>query len=724
MIIDEVKNSVVKSDNLVENNFTIKNCSKAFRILSDKLYSDKIGAVIRELSTNAYDSHVEANNPNPFDVHFPNMLEPYFYIRDYGTGISPENIINVYCEFFNSTRSSSNEMVGMLGLGSKSPFCYTDKFSVTSWYNGKKHIYSAYINETGVPSITQMFECESNEPNGLEVKFPVNSNDFREFAAKISTIYPYFKIKPNIIGINQTIPEVNYILKGNGWGIREETRGWRSGGHCNAIMGNISYPIASNNLGVLTGIEHSLFYSTIDINFNIGEVDIAASREQLSYDDISIKNIKSKMSFIRKDMVSVLNDSISSAKTLWDARIIVSKWRQNRNLVKCDFNDIEWNGKKVSQENDVYNLSHVKFVNKKEFNISRYTRLRKSMSLSKTDLIEIGEIDKDIKILHIEAEMPDEIKCIKRRLDKLMETFDGHIFVVQCLSSDLDKFKEILGMDSSQKFELLKNLPYDKIIRTRTVSNDPTVADERNGLKILKWDYDTKDWVKTDKVLSSGGIYLPINRYKIMDASKHECNFDYINYRVNKLESHFKDKVEIYGIREKYIDEVKTNKKWVHLNDYFLNKIYNEIKKKDILEGKYYANAIDDVAHTYPRTPYWDNVFSISVLCSDALNNEMIDKVSRFRESAHLFTHIEMDKLYEFLNITSTDINLGKYIKELKSFAKKIIEQYPMIKVIDTYSIGDENKNIIIDYIKSCSAISSSDSEKKIQENEEIEKIC
>jgi hypothetical protein len=720
MIIDEAKNSVIKSDNLVENNFTIKNCSKAFRILSDKLYSDKIGAVIRELSTNAYDSHVEANNPNPFDVHLPNMIEPYFYIRDYGTGISPENIINVYCEFFNSTRSNSNEMVGMLGLGSKSPFCYTDKFSVTSWYNGKKHIYSAYINETGVPSITKMFECESNEPNGLEIKFPVNSNDFREFAAKISTIYQYFKIKPNIIGINQTIPEVNYILKGNGWGIREGS--WRAGGSCNAIMGNISYPIAANNLGALTDIEHSLFYSPIDINFNIGEVDIAASREQLSYDDISIKNIKRKISFVRKNMVSVLNDSISSAKTLWDARIIISKWRKNKHLIQCDFNDIEWNGKKVSQENDVYNLSHVKFAKEKEFNISRYIRLRKSMRLSKTDLIEIGEINKDIKILHIEAEITDEIKCINRRLSKLMETFDGEIFVVQCLSSDLDKFNKILGMDSSQKFELLKNLPYDKIIRTRIVSNNPTVSDERNGLNILKWDYDTKDWVKTDKVLSYGGIYLPINRYKIMDASKNECNFDYINCRVNKLESIFKDKVEIYGIREKCIDEVKTNKKWVHLNDYFLNKIYNEIKKKDILEGKYYSNAIDDVARAYPRTPYWNNVFSISVLCRDVLNDEIIDKVSRYRESAHLFTHIEMTKLYKFLNITSTD-NLDKYIKELKSFAKKFIKQYPMIKVIDPY-FEDENKNIIIDYIKSCSEISSSDSEKKIKENEEIEKIC
>ena len=40
--------------------FTIRTSAKAFKVLSDNLYSDKITAVIRELSCNAYDSHVQA----------------------------------------------------------------------------------------------------------------------------------------------------------------------------------------------------------------------------------------------------------------------------------------------------------------------------------------------------------------------------------------------------------------------------------------------------------------------------------------------------------------------------------------------------------------------------------------------------------------------------------------------------------------------------------------
>ena len=44
------------------NGFTIAQTSKMFKILSDSLYSDKIMAIIRELSTNANDAHISSGN--------------------------------------------------------------------------------------------------------------------------------------------------------------------------------------------------------------------------------------------------------------------------------------------------------------------------------------------------------------------------------------------------------------------------------------------------------------------------------------------------------------------------------------------------------------------------------------------------------------------------------------------------------------------------------------
>ena len=68
--------------------FRIRNSAKAFKILSDGLYSNKIRAIVRELSCNAVDSHVAADKENvPFEVHLPTMLEPWFSVKDFGIGL-------------------------------------------------------------------------------------------------------------------------------------------------------------------------------------------------------------------------------------------------------------------------------------------------------------------------------------------------------------------------------------------------------------------------------------------------------------------------------------------------------------------------------------------------------------------------------------------------------------------------------------------------------------
>ena len=127
--------------------FKIKASAKAFSILSSGLYANKIRAIVRELSCNAVDSHVASGRTDtPFDVHLPNDLEPWFSIRDYGTGLSHEQVSSIYTTYFESTKTESNDYIGALGLGSKSPFAYTDNFTVTAIKDGKKGIYLSLIH--------------------------------------------------------------------------------------------------------------------------------------------------------------------------------------------------------------------------------------------------------------------------------------------------------------------------------------------------------------------------------------------------------------------------------------------------------------------------------------------------------------------------------------------------------------------------------------------------
>jgi HSP90 family molecular chaperone len=139
--------TIERSEQFKQNAFTIRPSREAFEILSGGLYQDRILAVIRELSTNAYDAHVAAElngikdrSKRPFDVTLPSKLNPIFKIRDYGTGLSESDIFNIYTTYFGSTKQDSNDFIGALGLGSKSPFSIVSSFLVISFFNNIKTV--------------------------------------------------------------------------------------------------------------------------------------------------------------------------------------------------------------------------------------------------------------------------------------------------------------------------------------------------------------------------------------------------------------------------------------------------------------------------------------------------------------------------------------------------------------------------------------------------------
>lgn len=304
--------------------FRIRNSAKAFNILSSGLYANKIRAIIRELSCNAVDSHVAAGRSGtPFDVHLPNQLEPWFSIRDYGTGLTHEQVTNIYTTYFESTKTNSNDFIGALGLGSKSPFSYTDNFTVTAIKDGVKGIYSAFINDQGVPSIALMATEETTEPTGVEVKFSVNEYyDFSKFKDEARYVYTYFKLRPVVNGAtNFEFRNVSYETENIIPGVHAyaDSRG------SIAVMGNIAYPIqvpnAQENLGNLT----QLLNCGLEMHFDIGELDFQASREGLSYIPETVDAIKRKLETVNVALTSVLATEADAIPNLWERAIFLAK---------------------------------------------------------------------------------------------------------------------------------------------------------------------------------------------------------------------------------------------------------------------------------------------------------------------------------------------------------------------------------------------------------------
>ena len=311
-------NVIEKSGDFEESKFSIEASAKAFFILSDGLYSNKILAVVRELSTNAYDSHVEAGKKDvPFDVHIPTRLEPTFFIRDYGTSMNHADCMQLYTTYFRSTRNNSNDAVGCLGLGSKAPFAYADSFTVEAYLDGQRRVYNAFKDENGNPVFSLMDTFDTDEPNGIKVAINVNEGDIHRFYHEACKVYEFFNTKPNFIGLSVPFKKVNKVLAGDNWYYDDD------GNDNLIIMGQIAYPLNASQLCQSSDKEYKFIdYSTgLRIFVNIGDVDITPSREALSYSKETRKNILGIINNIADDISSKIEEQIANQPSLFNARM-------------------------------------------------------------------------------------------------------------------------------------------------------------------------------------------------------------------------------------------------------------------------------------------------------------------------------------------------------------------------------------------------------------------
>jgi hypothetical protein len=293
-------------------NFTIKATPKAFSILSDGLYSDPKLAIVRELGCNAYDSHVAAGCPEkPFEVHLPTTYEPWLSIRDFGTGLSVKSVMKLYTTYFESTKTESNAFVGALGLGSKSPFSYTEAFQVTTWFEGQKTCFNAFLSEDRMPAISKLLgPIDCDEPTGLEVRFGVKGNDMYDFNNRAAKVFKWFSVRP--IGSQISYNETNWTHEGDGF---------KYNGHSHdkmqAIQGNIAYPIDAEKLGIDTGNLKVLSTIGLTMWFDIGDLEFAASREHLRYDAKTKDNILKRIYSIRDTLCLDIEKAFNSEKNAW-----------------------------------------------------------------------------------------------------------------------------------------------------------------------------------------------------------------------------------------------------------------------------------------------------------------------------------------------------------------------------------------------------------------------
>lgn len=175
--------------------FKIQAGRKAFQVLSEKLYKDKAEAVLRELSCNAVDIHCELGKGHiPFNVTLPTSIYPWFVIRDFGTGLTQEQVDEIFTVYFASTKDGSDDSIGGFGLGCKSPFAYSESgggFTVKSYQKGMCTVYNMYM-DNGEPFATPMSTTPTTEEDGLEILVPIPEHEHARWKILARKVYRAF----------------------------------------------------------------------------------------------------------------------------------------------------------------------------------------------------------------------------------------------------------------------------------------------------------------------------------------------------------------------------------------------------------------------------------------------------------------------------------------------------------------------------------------------------
>lgn len=245
------------------------------------IYSDPELAIIREYSTNGLDSHIAAGQSRPVEVETPTPLRPLLIIRDFGLGLSADDIRSIYSRYGASTKRGTNDAVGMLGIGCKSALAYTDQFTLTGTKDGRRMTVSIARDEAGGGTMTVLADESTDAPDGVEVTIPAKRDNMLD--VKAAQFFACWE--PGTVLLNGEAPKPL-----DGWHVSDEFiirdvdgsnnySTYADNARFRVIMGNVSYPAPE---GFTSDVIKALpRQKELVARVPIGTVSFAPSREAL-----------------------------------------------------------------------------------------------------------------------------------------------------------------------------------------------------------------------------------------------------------------------------------------------------------------------------------------------------------------------------------------------------------------------------------------------------------
>ena len=683
------------------------------KLLRSNIYSDKILAVIREYTANAIDAQVEAGNGDrPISVTLPNALNLAFKVRDYGTGLSEEDVQTVYSKYGKSTKRKSNLAIGEKGLGSKSGFAYGDNFLIRSFQNGTVTLYNAFIDPSQVGQIAKLHSEATAEENGIEIEIPVNERDIQQFKNKAESTFKYFKIPPTVKGNNEySLPTIKTIFEGSNFKF-VKFADYHAGAR--AIMGNISYPIDVDavNLGEDHDLKQVLNKSVL-VEFNLGELETSTSREGLEYSNHTQQNIIAKARQIKDECLAEVYSKFANGKSMFEAKKVYNQIFDYYSDYSLSFlsgilkkDDLKFNGEDLTS--GAWNVQNFKGDNYAK--VSRYEI--KLGSRSGKDKVKGESFVNIIAAEDTAYVIKDKKSTIINRIAPLCEMENNHlgrifkkVYLIEP-GVGYDQWVKDNQFDAPTiKLSDLPKVSLKDLGYVKSCSTGGSTVNSKHSENVFKPVFDLRyrtaksDYFESTKVdFEAGGVWFEIDRFLPTD---NKDDYDSTGRYIESIKKHCEflglDHQKVVAVKIKDSHKFRMSNKWKTVKNWIA-----ENTEKYIADNKIEQKYADHKEYQKHYSAYFNRASDLLDGISDQ-SKEMATLGNHMKEMRNKSFDETKRTIDRICGWTKIEVTSCKPTHDLSAEWEIVKSKYPMYEMVDKsfflYRFDADTKRKLIDYI-------------------------
>lgn len=682
-------------------NFASTQCSidpEDMRYISALLrnnYSNTVLATIREVYCNAVDATIEnGNSPELIVVTVPTRLNPTFSVRDFGSGLTHDQIFNLYTKIGKSTKRDSDSKIGSFGIGRLAPLSYNkDGFTITSFVNGEKRVYYMYISEENDTKIDELFVGPTDEKNGMLISVAVNNGDIYSFHNTCQSFFQYFDVLPRFMGFNKDHVYRNNsesVLCGSNWKIL-------SSGSSTIVMGGVGYPL-SLSLCKLDDSCSWLSSVCLILTVPIGTVGLHHSRENLEYNKKTQSYLAEVAKTIAAEIKAKIEEDFSKNITcLKEAKIKFTKFSNTlpyRIFSALDAGGVfKFKGVKLGRDFDVQYFNHNGNVH------TRIPFIARNFHKSADDKIRSGRayfVLAQEKAAYVFNNGGDASKKLMNRLRGLLDKYDSIYYIDQ--DESIAPRTSIDGVEIFKKenhFDLVLNDVYNLSDLPEVKAPKSTQATRPAYNSEFFFHLTSSGLKKAEETeIEDSNIVKPYLKVKsrkfIGDESFLAMNFSYsrLNPIFNLCEKAFQTKVYAVSVMSaeskkfaSYTDFVPFSKfiqeKWNNLDQEHKEMFFKLIQISSEVYASSESICLKSLMHAKIRIPlaqkYFDKVEQIK---NDIISFNLVDVFEFFCAAHSLKDTLKLD----FGEPKQTPL------PNFNSIAVQILQKYPLLNYLSEYN--------------------------------------